>query len=173
MITILADTSALISLEIKGLVSQASKLVRFIISTAVYDELRGIAKFEDVHGRSAKDLLRLIEDGCIAVKSVSLLPEHLNNIDIGEAEILSLAGTCKCDYVITDDARALPYMKSVAEVKVLTSVFVIRLLYDAGVLSREDALNSIKEIAASRDWYGGVLEVIACEYFDEKLDNPM
>ncbi len=64
-------------------------------------------------------------------------------------------------------------MKSVAEVKVLTSVFVIRLLYDAGVLSREDALNSIKEIAASRDWYGGVLEVIACEYFDEKLDNPV
>ncbi|MEA3280989.1 MAG: hypothetical protein U9Q68_00230 [Euryarchaeota archaeon] len=161
----------MISLEIKGFVSQASKLVRFIISTAVYDELSGIAKFKDVHGRSAKDLLRLIEDGCIAVKSVSLLPEHLNNIDIGEAEILSLAGTCKCDYVITDDVRALPYMKSVAEVKVLTSVFVIRLLHGAGVLSREDALNSIKEIAASRDWYGGVLEVIAYEYFDEKLDN--
>jgi len=173
VITILADTSALISLEIKGLVSQASKLVRFIISTAVYDELSGIAKFEDVHGRSAKDLLRLIEDGCIAVKSVSPLPEHLNNIDIGEAEILSLAGTCKCDYVITDDVRALPYMKSVAEVRVLTSVFVIRLLYDTGVLSRKDALNSIKEIAASRDWYGGVLEVIACEYFDEKSDKPV
>ncbi|MEA1864314.1 MAG: hypothetical protein U9N46_03830 [Euryarchaeota archaeon] len=173
MIIILADTSALVSLEIKGLVSQALKLVQFIISKAVYDELCGIAKFEDVHGRSAKDLLRLVEDGVIAVKSVFLIPEHLNNIDIGEAEILSLAGTCKCDYVITDDVRALPYMKSVAEVKVLTSAFVIRLLYDAGVLSREDALSSIKEIAASRDWYGGVLEVIACEYFDEKLDNPM
>ena len=63
MITILADTSALISLEIKGPVSQASKPVQFIISTAVYDELIGIARFEDVHGRSAKDLLRLIVDG--------------------------------------------------------------------------------------------------------------
>jgi predicted nucleic acid-binding protein len=120
-----------------------------------------------------KDLLRLIEGGCIAVKSAFLIPEHLNNIDIGEAQILSLAGTCKCDYIITDDVRALPYMKSVAEVKVLTSVFVICLLYDAGVLSRGDALNSIKEITVSRDWYGGVLEVIACEYFDEKLDNPV
>ncbi len=173
MITILADTSALISLEIKGLVSQASKLIRFIISKAVYGELGGIAKFEDVHGRSAKDLLRLIEDGIITVKSVSLIQEHLNNIDIGEAEILSVAGACRCDYVITDDVRALPYMKSVAEVKVLTSAFVIRLLYDVGILSREDALNSIEEIASSRDWYGGVLEVIACEYFDGELDNPV
>jgi len=47
VITLLADTSALISLEIKGLVSRASKLVRFIISSAVYDELSGIAKFEE------------------------------------------------------------------------------------------------------------------------------
>ena len=64
MITILADTSALISLEINGLVSQASKLTRSIISKTVYDELGGIAKFEDVHGRSTKDLLRLIENVC-------------------------------------------------------------------------------------------------------------
>ena len=64
MITILADTSALISLKLKGLVSQASKLIRFIISKAVYDELGGIAKFEDVYGRPAKDLLRLIEIVC-------------------------------------------------------------------------------------------------------------
>jgi len=170
VITILADTSALISLEIKGPVSQASKPVQFIISTAVYDELIGIARFEDVHGRSAKDLLRLIVDGVITVKSVSLLPEHLNNIDIGESEILSLAGACECDYIITDDVSALPYMRSVAEMKVLTSAFVIRLLYDAGVLSHGDALNSIKEIAASRDWYGGVLEVVACGYFDEKVE---
>ena len=64
MITILADTSALIPLEIKGLVSQASKLIRFIIPKAICDELGGIAKFEDVRGRSAKDLLRLIENVC-------------------------------------------------------------------------------------------------------------
>ena len=71
MITILADTSALISLEIKGLVSQASKLIRFIISKAVYDELSGIAKFEDVHNMIKKILLMaivltgLVLSGCI------------------------------------------------------------------------------------------------------------
>lgn len=169
MIAILADTSALISLEIEGLVGRASKLIRFVIPTAVYDELNGIAKFDDVHGRSARSLLRLVElnSGVLTVESASLMPEHLKEIDVGEAEVLSLAASCKCDYIITDDARALPYMRFIAEVKVLTSAFVIRLLYDTGVLSREDALNSIKEIAASRDWYGGVLEVIARKYFDE------
>lgn len=39
MTTMLADTSALISLEITGLVGLASKFVRFIIPTAVYEEL--------------------------------------------------------------------------------------------------------------------------------------
>jgi len=167
VIIVLADTSALISLEVKGLVGLASKLIQFIITTAVYDELDDISRFEDVHGRSAKDLLRLIERCVVVVKPVSLMPEHLKNIDIGEAEILSLAASCERDYIITDDVKALPYMKSVSEVKVLTSAFVIRLLYDAGILSREDALNSIKEIAASRDWYGGVLEIVACKYFDD------
>ena len=71
MITILADTSALISLEIKGLVSQASKLIRFIISKVVYGELGGIAKFEDVHNMIKKILLMaivligLVLSGCI------------------------------------------------------------------------------------------------------------
>lgn len=96
------------------------------------------------------------------------MPEHLKNIDTGEAEILSLVASCNCDYIITDDVRALPYMRSVAEVKVLTSAFVIRLLYDTGSLSREDALNSVKEIAISRDWYGGVLEIIAYKYFNDE-----
>ncbi len=96
------------------------------------------------------------------------MPEHLKNIDTGEAEILSLATSCNCDYIITDDVRALPYMRSVAEVKVLTSAFVIRLLYNTGSLSREDALNSVKEIAISRDWYGGVLEIIAYKYFNDE-----
>ena len=166
MITILADTSALISLEIKGLVGLASKFVRFIIPAAVYEELGDIARFEDVHGRSAADLLGLVRSGVITVQSASAMPEHLKNIDTGEAEILSLATSCNCDYIITDDVRALPYMRSVAEVKVLTSAFIIRLLYDVGSLSREDALNSVKEIATSRDWYGGVLEIIAYKYFD-------
>ncbi len=168
MITLLADTSALISLEIKGLVGLASKFVRFIIPTAVYEELGDIARFEDVHGRSATDLLGLVGSGVITVKSTSAMPEHLKNIDTGEAEILSLVTSCNCDYIITDDVRALPYMRSVAEVKVLTSAFVIRFLYDTGSLSREDALNSVKEIAISRDWYGGVLEIIAYKYFNDE-----
>ncbi len=69
--------------------------------------------------------------------------------------------------MITDDVRALPYIKSITKVKVLTSAFVIRLLYDLKLLSREEALNSIREISTSRDWYGGILETISYKYFDD------
>lgn len=167
MIRILADTSALVSLEIKHLVALASRFIQFSISTGVYKELKEIAEFDDMHGRSAKDVLKLIEKGVISVKSVHARKEHAENIDVGEAEILTMAESGSYDYIITDDVKALPYIKSIAKVKVLTSVFVIRLLYDLNILSRQDALDSIKEIAASRDWYGGVLEIIAYKYFDD------
>ena len=93
--------------------------------------------------------------------------EHTQNIDRGEAEVLTLSESGDYDYIITDDVKALPYIKSVAKVKVLTSAFVIRLLYDINALSRQEALNSIKEISASRDWYGGILETISYRYFED------
>jgi len=70
VIAILADTSALVSLEIKNIVTLASKLIQFSISMRVCEELTEIAKFDDVHGRSAKDILGLVERGTIIVKSV-------------------------------------------------------------------------------------------------------
>lgn len=166
MIRILADTSALVSLEIKRHVAHASKVIRFNVSIGVYEELKEIAEFDDVHGRSARDVLALIESGIISIKPVQARKEHAENIDRGEAEILTLAESEEYDYIITDDVKALAYIKSKAKVKVLTSVFVIRLLYDLRILTRQDALDSIKEIAAYRDWYGGVLETIAYKYFD-------
>lgn len=167
MIKILADTSALVSLEIKHLVALSSKIIQFYISDVVLSELKEIAEFDDVHGRSAKDVLSLVDSGIIAVRYVSARKEYLENIDIGEAEILTLAESGEYDYLITDDVRALPYIKSITKVKVLTSAFVIRLLYDLKLLSRDEALNSIKEISASRDWYGGILETISYKYFDD------
>jgi len=171
VITILADTSALVSLEIKHLITLASKLIQFSISIRVYEELKEISKFDDVHGISARDVLGLVVGGIITVKFVEVKKEHAENIDMGEAEILTLAESGEYDYIITDDVKAIPYMKSVARVKVLTSVFVIRLLYDLNILSRKDALDSIKEISASRDWYGGVLETISYKYFDDTSDK--
>lgn len=167
MIKILADTSALVSLEIKHLVALSSKIIQFYISDVVLSELKEIAEFDDVHGRSAKDVLCLVDSGIIAVRYVSARKEYLENIDIGEAEILTLAESGEYDYMITDDVRALPYIKSITKVKVLTSAFVIRLLYDLKLLSRDEALNSIKEISASRDWYGGILETISYKYFED------
>ncbi len=167
MIKILADTSALVSLEIKHLVDLSSKVIQYYISDMVRLELKEIAEFKDVHGKSAKDVLSLVDSGIIAVVYVTARKEHLENIDIGEAEILTLSESGEYDYMITDDVKALPYMKSITKIKVLTSAFVIRLLYDLKLLSRDEALNSIREISASRDWYGGVLETISYKYFDD------
>lgn len=167
MIAILADTSALVSLEIKNLVNLSSKFIQFSISTGVFEELREIAEFDDIHGKSSRDVLTLVESGVILVKPVNVNPKHAENIDMGEAEILTIAESGNYDYIITDDVKAMPYMKSMTKVKVLTSAFVIRLLYDKGLLSRKEALISIKVIAQSRDWYGGVLETISNRYFND------
>jgi len=165
VITILADTSALVSLEIKHLVDLATKHIQFSITKGVCEELKDIAEFDDTHGISARDVLKLVESGTIAVKSMPASEEHAQNIDMGEAEILTLSESGEYDYIITDDVKALPYIKSQTNTKALTSAFVIRLLYDLKMLTRQEALTSIKEISASRDWYGGVLETISQRYF--------
>ena len=67
MIKILADTSALVSLEIKKLVDLASKYIQFSISDGVLKELQDISQFNDVHARSAKDVLELVEKDIITV----------------------------------------------------------------------------------------------------------
>ena len=167
MIEILADTSALVSLEIKHLINLASKHIHFYISEGIREELLDIAEFDDVHGRSARDVLKLVQSRIITVQSMPAREEHTQNIDRGEAEVLTMSESGDYDYIITDDVKALPYIKSVAKVKVLTSAFVIRLLYDINALSRQEALNSIKEISASRDWYGGILETISIRYFED------
>jgi len=152
VITILADTSALVSLEIKHLVDLASKHIQFSITKGVCEELKDIAEFDDTHGISARDVLKLVESGTIAVKSMPASEEHAQNIDMGEAEILTLSESGEYDYIITDDVKALPYIKSQTNTKTLTSAFVIRLLYDLKMLTRQD-------------WYGGVLETISQRYF--------
>ncbi|MDP2767609.1 MAG: hypothetical protein Q8O41_09210, partial [Candidatus Methanoperedens sp.] len=124
-------------MAIKRHVAQASKFIRFSVSMWVYEELKQIAEFDDVHGRSARDVLGLVESGIISVKSVQAGQEHAENIDMGEAETLTLAESDEYDYIITDDVKALPYIKSKAKVKVLTSVFVIRLLYDLNILTHQ------------------------------------
>lgn len=48
MIKILADTSALVSLEIKHLEALSSKVIQFYISDVVRLELIEIAEFDDV-----------------------------------------------------------------------------------------------------------------------------
>lgn len=167
MIKILADTSALVSLEIKHMVALSSKIIHFSISDRIRLELKEIAEFDDVHGLSARDVMSLVDSGIITVISVSARKEYIENIDMGEAEILTLAESGGYDYLITDDVKAIPYIKSITKVKVMTSVFVIRLLYDLKLISRDESLNSIREISASRDWYGGVLETISYKYFDD------
>jgi len=166
VITILADTSALVSLEIKHLVNLASKHIQFSITKGVCEELRDITQFDDAHGRSARDVLKLVESGIIAVKSIPAREVHAQNIDIGEAEILTLSESGEYEYIITDDVKALPYIRSQTNTKALTSAFVIRLLYDLNILTKQEALTAINEISTLRDWYGGVLETISQRYFE-------
>jgi len=83
VIDILADTSALVSLEIKHLVNLASKHIHFSISEGILEELQDIAEFDDVHGRSARDVLKLAENRIITVQFMPAKEEHIQNIDRG------------------------------------------------------------------------------------------
>jgi len=111
MIKVAADTSALISLEIVGLLVFSSRHFRFFITEEIVKELNSMAQFKDQQGKAAIRVLDLIKEGRIKVVKVKNYEKHLAFIDGGEAEILELAIKNNLDYLISDDYEAFLVFK--------------------------------------------------------------
>jgi predicted nucleic acid-binding protein len=93
MYKLVFDTSALISLEVANLMSMTLETFRVFASNKVEEELKEVAKYEDVHGKAANRILRLER---IEIREVGEISRHLTYVDEGEAEALELA-RCLCE----------------------------------------------------------------------------
>ena len=149
---IVADTSALISLEIADCLGHA--LEEFDISTTeiVIDELEDTATFDDSHGRAADRVLDMTSD--LLIHPYDSPPVASSRIDAGEGSCIALISEIEPDFFLTDDLRALPELERLVDVHVAISPILIKALVTRDVLTQEDPVNRLEQLTAARGWLG-------------------
>lgn len=102
-------------------------------------ELKDVAGYDDTHGESARDVLRLIKEDRISVREVISISETESRVesrvDAGEMGCLNLCRQEQIPILVTEDWRALPKLIEIsASTNVVVSAFVIRALLNRRVL---------------------------------------
>lgn len=94
-----------------------------------------------------------------------------SRIDTGEASCLEIIDGGGCDYLLTDDFRALGEIeKQIGDVVVLSPI-ILKVLVTRGIIGKSEAFAKLGEIARKRDWLGRPIYRHAMKYFDEELSD--
>jgi len=106
-ISVIADTGALISLELGNLLPKcfSMKNFKFIIGEKIKSELEETATIDDEIGNASKDILCSIEKEIIVERSDK-------EFEKGEYEALELLKTLNADLLISDDIEFVKKNKS-------------------------------------------------------------
>ena len=150
----IADASALVSL---GIVADndpdplARCLSRYevIVPTAVIDELREIASYDDVHGHAASAVLDRVD--AFTTQSVTLDAEF--PLDDGESAAVTLANNLDAALFLCDEFNQLGLIHaSLADTRLVTTPTLLSVLVRTEHLSAAEARPLLDEISDARSW---------------------
>jgi predicted nucleic acid-binding protein len=165
---LVADTSALVSLNIGLVLEKALEIVAIYVPQEVVNELEIHARLSD----DAAHVLNLVRTGRIKVlgvqdtKRVQALVAENTQIDYGEAEAIVLAEGRNITLIITDDFEAFFQMRRATKVPVDLSPYLIAALVVTRKLSIEEAEASFERIASKRHWFDARIYERARSYLD-------
>ncbi|GEM_PF-219566 len=169
-ISLVADTSALVSLASASLLSLVLSEFDVVVTDIVVGELDAMSTFDDTHGRAATLVLENIDS--MRVLNASDYQRFMTSrIDSGEASCLEIIDGGGCDYLLTDDFKALGEIEKQIGDAVLLSPIILKVLVMRGIIGKSEALAKLGEIARKRDWLGRPLYQYAMKYFDCGLSD--
>ena len=168
---IVADTSALVSLAMGGLLEKSAETAEILIPPEVLSELRQMASFKDEESAAAKAVLRLVSAHRIVVCRVKGREERLkqHGADLGETACLQLCVENGVSLLVCDDVDASYSLETPAlakGVQLRISAAFVAELAKTGKLSKKQALAAIKQMNKLRRWEGGALESLAEKYLN-------
>lgn len=161
---IVADTSALVSLSSADVLETVLDEFDVHTTVRVVDELEETAGYNDIHATAASTGLEQI--GELTVHDEQDAPVRTSRIDAGEASCLALERDIDPGFLLTDDFRALPELQNVATARVAISPIVLKALVKRDVLTRDEALQKLDQLAQSRGWLGAPIYRRAQELFE-------
>lgn len=162
---IVADTSALLSLAVGGVLDPVFEEFDVHVTRVVLEELHETSTHDDVHGTAAASVLE--RRAALTVHDVDGEPFTTSRIDAGEGSCVALVRDLDGDFLLTDDLRALPELEASVDARIAISPIVLRALLDRGVLDREEASVHLERIAERRDWLGAPIYRRAKRLFDD------
>lgn len=146
------DTSAFLSLASVKLLETVLEEYEVHTTEAVYEELQNTAEYEDIHAKAAEKAIKLSSE--FQSHKVETGDFESSRIDKGEYSCVVLANQLETEYVLTDDFRALPELKSLADCQVAISPIMLKALVKRNKLSKKKAKQKLDTLAENRNWLG-------------------
>lgn len=149
------DTCSLIALQYSGYLSTIVETVDIIITKKIHSELEDIGIFTDSDAAAAREILRLLHK--ITIMEVSQRAT-------GEEELIEVALHKKCDFIVSDDIRAMPKLK-LTNISTLFSTHLLYYLFRAGIISKEEGLIALEKMRNNRSWKENLIYISGIQLF--------
>ncbi len=153
-LTVVADTGAVLSLELSGLFGVCQKHFRILIGERIAEELREISLENDALGNAAIEVLKEIE-----------IISTGNKFAQGEDEALELLAQMKADILISDDIRFVKKHKN--NEKISFCVVLFGILLERRIISKNDFLNAVNAMFGKRKWEENLIYLVAKNMIEE------
>lgn len=149
------DTCSLIALHYSGYLEITINNLNLIITKKIYSELEEMGTFSDDDGSAAHEVLKLISR--IPVLEIQPKPT-------GEEELIEVALQNKCDFIVSDDIRAIPKLK-IANFPIIFSTHLLYYLYRAGIISKDEGLIALERMRNKRSWKENLIYIAGVQLF--------
>jgi predicted nucleic acid-binding protein len=154
MSRLVADSSGLISLGIVAdddpdPLSICLTQYEVVVPTAVIEELREIASYDDAHGRAATAVLE--RDEMLEIRSVDLDAEF--PLDDGENAAVTLSNELDAALFLCDEFNQLGLIHaSLADTRLVTTPTMLSVLVQTEQLSGAEARILLDKVSDARSW---------------------
>ena len=143
---IVADTSALLSLEAGGILEISVEKLDFVISPRIKEEIIGLSKNSDFEGNLAKNVLGYVDNDIKVI-------EPSKRFDDGELEIAYLAKEKDdIEFIISDDIGARERIEKIGNKPMRFSTMIVYALCIKGIKTFDQGWRIIERMAVKRDW---------------------
>jgi len=154
MSRLIADASALVSLGIvtgddPDPLALCLSQYEVVVPTAVIDELRETASYEDIHGHAASAVLDRADS--LTTQSIDLDAEF--PLDDGENAAVTLANDLDASLFLCDEFNQLGLIHaSLADTRLVTTPTLLSVLVRTEHLSAAEARSLLDSISDARSW---------------------
>jgi rRNA-processing protein FCF1 len=149
------DTCSLIALQYSGYLSTIAETVDIVITKRIHSELEEIGIFTDNDAAAAREILKLLH-----ILLIVKVPPRSTE----EEELVEVALQKKCDFIVSDDIRAMPKLK-MTNTPTLFSTHLLYYLFRSGMISKEVGLIALEKMRNNRSWKENLIYITGIQLF--------